>query len=75
MLKTFAYHKPSEESLVKITKLREAYSILAEVLNENATPSREKSIAMTHLEDSAMWAVKSVVCNDPNSVAETGQTT
>ena len=29
MLKTFAYHKPSDDGLSKITKLREAFSALS----------------------------------------------
>jgi hypothetical protein len=32
-----------------------------------APASRERSIALTELEGSAMWAIKSVVCNDPES--------
>lgn len=74
MLKTFAYHKPSEEGLAKITKLREAYSILAEIIAENAPLSREHSVAITHLEDSAMWAIKSIVHNDPDSETEMAPT-
>jgi hypothetical protein len=66
VLKTFAYHKPSAAGLGKITELREAYSALTEVVS--ALPaSREKSIALTELETSAMWAVKAVVFNDPES--------
>lgn len=71
MLKTFAYHKPSEESLAKITALREAYSTLHDALQANGTKSRELSVAVTELETSAMWAIKSVVCNDPTSEAQT----
>lgn len=67
MLKTFAYHAPSPESMQRITKIREAYSALHEVLTANGTPSRELSVAITELETSAMWAIKSVVCNDPTS--------
>lgn len=71
ILKPFAYHAPSEEGLRRITRLREAYSNLLDVIQEEAHPSREKSIAITELETSAMWAVKAVVYNDPMStVAE-----
>jgi len=66
VLKTFAYHKPSVAGLEKITELREAYSALTEVVTA-LPPSREKSIALTELETSAMWAVKAVVFNDPES--------
>lgn len=67
MLKTFAYHKPSEAGLEKIQKLREAYSVIYEVISESAPNSREKSLALTELENSAMWAIKAVVFNDPGS--------
>ena len=65
--KAFAYHKPSSAGLEKIAKLREAASVYHDVIKENGTPSREQSLALTKLEECAMWAVKSVVCNDPES--------
>jgi hypothetical protein len=67
MLKTFAYHKPSEEGLKKINMLREAFSELSSHISVLCPDTREKSVALTHLETTAMWAIKSVVCNDPNS--------
>lgn len=67
MLKTFAYHKPSQEGLDKITQLREAFSKLHTTISELCPQSRERSIACTDLEQSAMWAIKAVVCNDPKS--------
>lgn len=71
MNKTYAYHKPSANGVERIKKLREAFSEL-HYLIEFTSPfsSRERSIALTHLEDSAMWAIKSIVCNDPESVVE-----
>ena len=67
MLKTFAYHKPSPDSLEKIDRLRELYSELTTALKETAPASRELSVALTELETSAMWAIKAVVYNDPTS--------
>lgn len=67
MKKTYAYHKPSEESLATITALRQAYSDLHTIIEALAPASRERSVALTELETSAMWAIKSVVCNDPSS--------
>lgn len=67
MLKTFAYHKPSATGLDKISKLREAFSALHQQVEELAPDSREKSVALTNLETTAMWAIKAVVCNDPES--------
>lgn len=67
MLKTFAYHKPSTAGLDKISKLREAFSTLYQQIEVLAPNSREKSVALTKLETTAMWAIKAVVCNDPES--------
>lgn len=67
MLKTFAYHKPSADGLEKIRQLREAFSQLYDKIQQLAPDSREKSVALTHLETTAMWAIKAVVCNDPQS--------
>ena len=71
--KTFAYHKPSEEGMERTTVLREAYSILREVIDDQCPNSREKSLALTELETSAMWAIKAVVFNDPYSEAEAAE--
>ncbi len=68
--KPYAYHKPSEDGLRKITDLREAYSMISKVIQVVCPNSREKSIAITELETSAMWAIKSVVFNDPESTVE-----
>ena len=70
MKKTYMYHKPSPEGLKRIAILREAFSKLHEVIEASAPASREKSVAFTELETAAMWAIKAVVCNDPESVVE-----
>jgi hypothetical protein len=54
MLKTFAYHRPSEEAAKKILALREAFSTLAAAIMANAPQSHEIRIALTELETSAM---------------------
>jgi len=68
--KTYAYHKPGAEGLEKIAKLRKAFSDLHDLIEETAPASREKSVALTNLETTAMWAIKAVVCNDPESVVQ-----
>ena len=65
--KPFAYHKPSAEGLVRITTLRQEFSNLKATIEENCTNSRERASAITRLEEAAMWAIKAVVFNDPNS--------
>lgn len=68
--KPYAYHKPSAEALKKITRLREAFSMTERMIDEFCPNSRQKSIAITNNEQTAMWAIKAVVFNDPDSKAE-----
>ena len=65
--KPYAYHLPSEEGLKRITRLREAFSFVEREIQECCVDSRQKSIAITNNEQTAMWAIKAVVFNDPNS--------
>jgi hypothetical protein len=67
MKKTYAYHKPSQDGIVKVASLRALFSKAHEAIEGLCPQSRERSIALTELETAAMWAIKSVVCNDPDS--------
>jgi hypothetical protein len=69
MLKSYAHHKPSDEAVEKIRMLRQAFSDLDDLITSTAPASRERSVAITNLETAAMWAIKSIVVNDPESVA------
>jgi hypothetical protein len=68
--KPYAYHKPSDDGMERITKLRQAFSDLANMIQEVCPESRHKSITITNLETTAMWAIKAVVFNDPKSTVE-----
>lgn len=70
MDKAFAYHRPSTTGLEDITHLRNGFSDLKQMIETLCRPSRERSIALTGLESAAMWAIKALVFNDPNSVVE-----
>lgn len=65
--KPYAYHKPSDDGLDKINKLREQFSETEALLRHLCPPSRHLSVAITELETTAMWAIKAVVFNDPDS--------
>lgn len=67
MKKTYAYHKPSVVGLDKIRALRELFSQVHDQIESLCPNSRERSVALTNLETTAMWAIKAVVCNDPES--------
>ena len=69
--KPYAYHNPSEDGLDKINQLREAFSLTERLIDKICPNSRQKSIAITNNEQTAMWAIKAVVFNDPKSEAIT----
>lgn len=65
--KPFAYHKPSDDGMKRITVLREQFSTVKLTIEATCPASRERSVAITELETAAMWAIKAVVFNDPAS--------
>ena len=71
--KPFAYHKPSDDGFARITRLREAFSLVKRAIEDNCPESRQRSVAITELETAAMWAIKAVVFNDPKSEVEPGK--
>lgn len=62
----FGYFKPSTDALKPIADTRSAYTFLYKFLMAQPA-SRERSIAITKLEESSMWAIKGLVLNDPLS--------
>lgn len=68
--KPYAYHKPSPDGLSKINQLRLVFSEAERLIQEVCPNGRQKSIAITKNEETAMWAIKAVVFNDPESVVE-----
>lgn len=67
--KPYAYHKPSEDGMARINKLRAHYSEGERLIREVCPESRHRFIAITENETTAMWAIKAVVFNDPQSEA------
>ena len=68
--KPFAYHKPSPDGLIRITHLRDAFSVVKRAIEAQCPESRQRAVALTELETSAMWAIKAVVFNNPGSEVE-----
>lgn len=60
-LHPFEYQKPTPESTNAIITLRIAHARLHECLLWNIPDCRERSIAITKLEECSMWANKAVV--------------
>lgn len=59
----FKYHAPKEGQPAKYEAIREKAKELAYLVEELCPSSREKSIAMTNLEQAVMWANASIARN------------
>lgn len=68
--KPFAYHVPSPAGLDAITELRTLFTYVQRRIDALCPQSRERSVASTNLETTAMWAIKAVVLNDPTSTVK-----
>lgn len=52
--------KPTREQLEYQSELRDNFATLANDINHTVEDSREKSLAITHLEEALMWAGKAI---------------
>ncbi|MSA01083.1 hypothetical protein GKG47_11645 [Lactonifactor sp. BIOML-A3] len=59
----FMYHVPKAGQQEKYEAIRAKAKELAYLIDEECPPSREKSLAMTNLEESVMWANAAVARN------------
>lgn len=60
----FAFHPATtDEKRDAHTSIRQNCKVLADFLNEKLPEGREKSLAITHLEDVMMWANASLARN------------
>lgn len=57
-LRSFRYHQVNQNTAEKMTRLREQYYRLAEVLMVTLPDNRSRSLALTALEESAMRAIQ-----------------
>ena len=60
----FTYHAPKEGQPAKYQALRDNAKKLAFMINELCPDSREKSTAMTKLEEAIFWANASIARNE-----------
>jgi hypothetical protein len=60
----FTYHAPKEGQALKYTMLRERAKRLAEDILDQCPESRERSLALTHLETVIMWANAAIARNE-----------
>lgn len=59
----FTYHAPDAEKVQLHEGVRTATRLLAEYINLNILDSREKSLAITKLEEVGMWAHAAIARN------------
>jgi hypothetical protein len=60
----FTYHTPKEDQPQRYEHLRALGRELARVINEDCPDSREKSLALTNLEQAVMWANAAIARNE-----------
>lgn len=60
----FTYHAPKEGQPEKYSKLRDKTKELAYLIDELTSKSREKSLALTSLEETVFWANAAIARNE-----------
>jgi hypothetical protein len=60
----FTYHAPSGDQTARYTELRRKALDLALLIEANCPESREKSLALTNLQQTIMWANASIAINE-----------
>ena len=64
MKKDFTYHPPKGDQPERYLAIRESAGGLALILMGRCPPSRERSLALTALEEAVMWANASIARNE-----------
>lgn len=59
----FKYHEADETQNMKYEDIRSAAKNLAYIINDICPESRERSLALTNLEQATMWANASIARN------------
>jgi hypothetical protein len=62
--KDFMYHTPKPNQVSRYKEIRDEARDFAEVILVSCPSSRERSLAMTALEESVMWANASIARNE-----------
>ena len=62
--KNYTYHAPKADQPERYVIIRNTAKALATCINENCPDSREKSLAMTKLEETVMWANAAIARNE-----------
>lgn len=60
----FTYHKPTEYQVPKYEAIREIAKEFALFVEDQCPDSREKSLAITAIQESVMWANAAIAIHD-----------
>ncbi len=60
----FTYHTPKEDQTERYERIRYKAKMLAAYINEKCPESREKSIALTKIDEVVMWANAAIARNE-----------
>lgn len=61
---SFTYHSPKEDQAERYAEIRDTALKFAVRIMVECPHSRERSLAMTKLEEAVMWANKAIACNE-----------
>jgi hypothetical protein len=59
--------RPSAEAVERIELYRESAKVLVDIIFKAIPECRERSLAITHLEETVMWGVKAICLTDPEA--------
>ena len=62
--RNFTYHRPTGTQQTRYEHIREEAKGLAYLINSACPDSREKSLALTNLEQAVMWANAAIARNE-----------
>jgi hypothetical protein len=60
----FTHHKPFGTQPVRYIGIRQQARALAQIIVDNCPDSRERSIALTNIQQAVMWANASIAINE-----------
>jgi hypothetical protein len=64
LMRRFTHHPPKGDQVVRYGEIRRQARDLAATIDELAPDSREKSLAVTALEEAVMWANAAIARNE-----------
>ena len=61
---SYRHHPPLDDQVKRYDKIRKQAKKLAELIVAVCPESCERSLALTKVEEAAMWANKAIACNE-----------